>query len=353
MGYESLIAHYSKHELAYSLRMFFIGIANHVHWECMLSFTGFLFRQHGQVDMYIKFKVINYALVTLATVANAKYMLKSQHVERIDVACKMFISSYLFWIVAYFLCRHQISMTIVCIGVVIQSFAMIYGQCAILGYFKCIPQELIPSYMLGKQLSDIVGVLARMSMQEFSIDAIRFYFLLGLMIYPQYTFFKWIESHRVQHKQFQNRFRVKTIKAAGTVRLEDADAILPQAPGLRDIMSPSAKIKYLERQPSRNFDAEDDFPGPYQVDDEDVDQAIRDYQKQELHVSLRRGGAVRAPPLTAVEELVEEEEGKERPPSRFKEKKLSLLSRPSQKANSQVQPLKFQTVEEFFPDGNQ
>ena len=150
MGYDSLIAHYNRHEFAYSMRMFFIGITNHVHWEVMLSFTGFLFRQHGEVDMYVKFKVINYALVTLATVANANWMLTTNHSGRIDVVCKLFVCSYIFFITAYLLCRFEISMTIASIGVVIQSFGMIYGQCAFLGYFKGIPQELIPSYMIGK-----------------------------------------------------------------------------------------------------------------------------------------------------------------------------------------------------------
>ena len=99
--------------------MFFIGIANHVHWEVMLSFTGFLFRQHGEIEAYVLFKVVNYALVTLATFANASNMLRIKHVERIDVVCKMFVCSYVLFIPAYILNRHDYSRTLAQLAVVI------------------------------------------------------------------------------------------------------------------------------------------------------------------------------------------------------------------------------------------
>ena len=262
MGYDSLIAHYNKNELSYSLRMFFIGVANHVHWEVMLSFTGFLFKTHGEIEAYTVFKVINYGFVTLATVANARNMLIIQHVQRVDVTAKMFICSYPFFIAAYIFARMRFSMTLATIAVIIQSFAFVYGQCAILGYFKGIPQELIPSYVLGRMIADIIGVLARLTMQNFTIDAIKYYFILGFMICPYLDSFKWIDKNRMQHKQHINNFRVKKFKAAATINLDEMslpelerqkfsdpsnERTVPVAPGIGDLLAPSSDIKYLER----------------------------------------------------------------------------------------------------------
>ena len=49
-------------------------------------------------------------------------------------------------------------------------------------------------------MADIIGVIARMSMQDFGIDAIVYYFILCLTICPLLDFFKWIDNHRLAHK---------------------------------------------------------------------------------------------------------------------------------------------------------
>ena len=54
-------------------------------------------------------------------------------------------------------------MNIASVGVIILTFATIYGQLTVLGYFKNIPQELIIWYMLGRQASDLIGILASVS----------------------------------------------------------------------------------------------------------------------------------------------------------------------------------------------
>ena len=43
---------------------------------------------------------------------------------------------------------------------VVQSFGLIYGECTVLGFFKAIPQELIPSYAIGKNTAEIIGLIA-------------------------------------------------------------------------------------------------------------------------------------------------------------------------------------------------
>lgn len=119
MGRESLIAHYNKNEYSYSLRMFCIGFATHVHWEVLLSFTGFLFKTHGEIESYLLFKLINYGFLAIATIANARNMLVINHLDRFEVTAKMYVCSYVFFIPAYMMSRIRLSMKLAQIGVVI------------------------------------------------------------------------------------------------------------------------------------------------------------------------------------------------------------------------------------------
>ena len=129
--------------------MFLIGFATNVHFEVMLGFTGYLFSAYGCIESFLTFKIINYGFVILATFENARDMLTIEHLGRFEVAKHLFVCSYFCFIIAFFFSRYEFCMNVSAMGVVILTFATIYGQLTVLGYFKCIPQELIVWYMLG------------------------------------------------------------------------------------------------------------------------------------------------------------------------------------------------------------
>ena len=159
-GYNNLLTHFHNNESDYACRMLFIGFATNVHFEVMLGLTDYLFHSYGEIESFLKFEIIIYGFITLATIANARNMLTVEHLDRFRVSKYLFVCSYFFFIAAFALSRYEICMNIASLGVVILTFATIYGQLTVLGYFKCIPQDLIAWYMLGKSLADIFGIWA-------------------------------------------------------------------------------------------------------------------------------------------------------------------------------------------------
>ena len=141
-------------------RMLLIGFATNVHWEVMLGLTDYLFQSYGEIESSRTFEVIIYGFITLATIANARNMLTIEHRGRFQVSQYLFVCSYIFFIAAFAFSRYEICMNIASMGVVILTFATIYAELTVLGYFKNIPQELIAWYMLGKSLAEIVGIMA-------------------------------------------------------------------------------------------------------------------------------------------------------------------------------------------------
>ena len=163
MGYESLLTHFYNNENSYIWRMFMIGFSTHVHWEVMLGLTHYLFTWHSEIESFMTLKVINYGFVVLATFANARHMLTIEHMGRFQVSKYLFVNSYIFFVVAFIFSGYRFCMNIASVGLIILTFATIYGQLTVLGYQKNIPQELIIWYMLGRQAADLIGMLASVS----------------------------------------------------------------------------------------------------------------------------------------------------------------------------------------------
>ena len=174
--------------------MFIIGFVTNVHWEVMIGLTQYLYSVYGCIESFLTFKLIIYGFLVLATIQNARGMLTIEHLGRFEVAKHLFVCSYLFFIVAFIFSQYEFCMNVAAMGMVILTFATIYGQLTVLGYFKCIPQELIVWYMIGSSASSIIGLVAEEAPhtqygQKLFAPFFLFYFLLDL----NFQSFKWIE----------------------------------------------------------------------------------------------------------------------------------------------------------------
>ena len=76
----------------------------------------------------------------LATFANARNMLTIEHIGRFQVSKHLFVCSYLMFGAAFVLSNYEVCMKIAAFGMMILTFATIYGQLTVLGYYKSIPQ---------------------------------------------------------------------------------------------------------------------------------------------------------------------------------------------------------------------
>ena len=132
-AYKSLRRHYFENEGSYSWRMLSIGFATNVHFEVMLGFTDYLFESYGFKESFRTFEVIVYGFITLATIANARYMLTVEHIGRFKVARHLFVVSYFFFVAAFFMSQFEICLNIASMGIVVLTFATIYGHLTVLG----------------------------------------------------------------------------------------------------------------------------------------------------------------------------------------------------------------------------
>ena len=107
--------------------MFLIGFATNVHWEIMLGLTGYLFQAYDKIESFLTFKMVNYGFITLAAFANSRNMLTVEHIGRFQVSKHMIVCSYFFFIVAFIFSRFEFCMNVAAVGVVILTFATIYG----------------------------------------------------------------------------------------------------------------------------------------------------------------------------------------------------------------------------------
>ena len=99
--YKNLLGDYHENEGSYVWRMLVIGFATNVHWDVMLGFTDYLFQSYGFKESFRTFEVIFYGFITLATIANARYMLTIEHIGRFKVTQYLFVISYFFFSAAF------------------------------------------------------------------------------------------------------------------------------------------------------------------------------------------------------------------------------------------------------------
>ena len=71
--------------------------------------------------------MVNYGFITLAAFANARNMLTVEHKGRFEVSKHMIVCSYLFFIFAFIFSEYEFCMNVAAMGVVILTFATIYG----------------------------------------------------------------------------------------------------------------------------------------------------------------------------------------------------------------------------------
>ena len=172
--------------------MIFIGIANFVHWEVFLAFTHILYRKHYEVEAYGMFKVLTYGLISLFTIAHAKFMVTTEHAERLVITRHLQIAGYVPFILAWLLQDYTLGIVLASFASLIQAFALIYGECTVLGFFKAIPQEMITTYSQGKMIAELIGLVAVASGPR----AMPYAFILFFLVAPYYWSFIWIDERR-------------------------------------------------------------------------------------------------------------------------------------------------------------
>ena len=192
------------------MRMLLIGFSTNVHMELMLNLTEYLFMNYKRIESFRVFEIISSGFVVLATIANAHNMLTIEHIGRFKVSKHLFVWSYLIFAVAFVLSSFKVCLDIASLGMVIITFATIYGELTVLGYQKLIPQKLIASYMLGKEAAKFFGIFAGMSTKiGYGQKLFIPFFLCYLLIDPSFRSFQWIDTMRANHRPMQPTIKVK------------------------------------------------------------------------------------------------------------------------------------------------
>lgn len=82
----------------------------------------------------------------------------------------------------------------------IHQIAKSLGTATIIGYIKSIPQEMIVPFCSGMGASSFFTSFTTLIFIKFGLQLSGFFLVLGLLIFPLYASFMWIEQKRKQFK---------------------------------------------------------------------------------------------------------------------------------------------------------